>query len=62
MDKYEKLQADFHSELDNLTKLNVITETNAEIVRQTFALCARRINRIEAQNFIAFAKAEGLLE
>jgi hypothetical protein len=62
MDKYEKLQADFHAELDNLVKLNAITGSNAEIVRQTFALCARRINRIEAQNFIAFAQSEGLLK
>ena len=62
MDKYERLQSDFHTDLTDATKKGELDPVTAEVIRARFMAVCTRINYIEASNFIEFAKSHGLLK
>ena len=62
MDKYEKLQSDFHCELTLAVNKKELDPVAAETIRVMFMKVCERINYIEATNFIEFARSKGLLK
>lgn len=58
MNKYEKLQEMLYREVMDSKELS---DTERAKMMKIITVTTKRINRIEAVNFIEFAKSEGLL-